>query len=280
MAIPKVTPTQAELDSTKPGGKHRADLHAQKHKDRHGSTTANTTKKQAPQAQEAPSPGRRRARRPPRSPRSRRPANSARPAPTPAPSASPRRPGCSTRAGFGPAPAKRTPTSRMGLVGAVQSLTRPSSARAAARARAGRRGRGPGDRPRGHLGPRPPLVAGPDDPHEDSRWSSGWPLIRHGWFATSEGGVSKQQQMIEPVEPLPRLRASAPSSNSSAWSRSTRRCSQWLNNDENVKGAPNKNSAREMMELFSLGADRGAYTEDDIREQCAGADRLDLRMVL
>jgi uncharacterized protein (DUF1800 family) len=42
---------------------------------------------------------------------------------------------------------------------------------------------------------------------------------------------------------------------------------QWLNGDENVKGAPNENYAREMMELFSLGADRGAYTEDDIREQ-------------
>src|SRR5262249_17858159 len=42
---------------------------------------------------------------------------------------------------------------------------------------------------------------------------------------------------------------------------------QFLNGDENVKGAPNENYAREMMELFSLGADRGAYTEDDIREQ-------------
>ena len=30
MAIPKVTPTQAELDSTKPGGKHRPDKHGKK----------------------------------------------------------------------------------------------------------------------------------------------------------------------------------------------------------------------------------------------------------
>ena len=36
MAIPKVTPTQAELDSTKPGGKHRADKHGRKRDDRHG----------------------------------------------------------------------------------------------------------------------------------------------------------------------------------------------------------------------------------------------------
>ena len=42
---------------------------------------------------------------------------------------------------------------------------------------------------------------------------------------------------------------------------------QWLNGDENTKWAPNENYGREMMELFSLGADRGAYTEDDIREQ-------------
>ncbi len=42
---------------------------------------------------------------------------------------------------------------------------------------------------------------------------------------------------------------------------------QWLNGAENRKCAPNENYAREMMELFSLGADRGAYSEDDIREQ-------------
>ena len=34
----------------------------------------------------------------------------------------------------------------------------------------------------------------------------------------------------------------------------------------NEKDNPNENYAREMMELFSLGADRGAYTEDDVRE--------------
>ena len=34
-----------------------------------------------------------------------------------------------------------------------------------------------------------------------------------------------------------------------------------------MKGRPNENYGREMMELFSLGADRGAYTETDVREQ-------------
>jgi uncharacterized protein (DUF1800 family) len=42
---------------------------------------------------------------------------------------------------------------------------------------------------------------------------------------------------------------------------------QWLDGAENTKSAPNENYAREMMELFSLGADRGAYSEDDVREQ-------------
>jgi Protein of unknown function (DUF1800) len=39
---------------------------------------------------------------------------------------------------------------------------------------------------------------------------------------------------------------------------------QWLDNASNVKGHPNENYAREVMELFSLGV--GNYTETDIRE--------------
>ena len=40
----------------------------------------------------------------------------------------------------------------------------------------------------------------------------------------------------------------------------------WLNLDQNTRRDPNENYARELMELFTLGADRGAYTEDDVRE--------------
>lgn len=39
----------------------------------------------------------------------------------------------------------------------------------------------------------------------------------------------------------------------------------WLDNNENVRGKPNENFAREVMELFTLGVDQG-YTETDIRE--------------
>ena len=38
----------------------------------------------------------------------------------------------------------------------------------------------------------------------------------------------------------------------------------WLDSNANVKGKPNENYARELMELFSLGV--GNYTETDIRE--------------
>jgi uncharacterized protein (DUF1800 family) len=38
----------------------------------------------------------------------------------------------------------------------------------------------------------------------------------------------------------------------------------WLDNNSNVKGKPNENYAREVMELFSLGV--GNYTETDIRQ--------------
>ncbi len=38
----------------------------------------------------------------------------------------------------------------------------------------------------------------------------------------------------------------------------------WLDSNTNVKGRPNENYARELMELFSLGT--GHYTEGDIRE--------------
>jgi hypothetical protein len=39
----------------------------------------------------------------------------------------------------------------------------------------------------------------------------------------------------------------------------------FLDGIDNRKGSPNENYAREVMELFTLGADRGAYTEADVR---------------
>jgi hypothetical protein len=39
---------------------------------------------------------------------------------------------------------------------------------------------------------------------------------------------------------------------------------RWLDNESNVKGKPNENFARELLELFTLG--EGNYTEKDVRE--------------
>ena len=39
---------------------------------------------------------------------------------------------------------------------------------------------------------------------------------------------------------------------------------QFLNNQQNKKGHPNENFARELMELFTIG--RGNYSEQDVKE--------------
>ena len=91
-------------------------------------------------------------------------------------------------------------------------------------------------------------------------------LVFHDWFATSNASVSKQQQMIDQSN---LFRAACFGSFLDLFKAVTvdPAMLQWLNGAENTKQAPNENYGREMMELFSLGADRGAYTEDDIREQ-------------
>ncbi|HVD39604.1 MAG TPA: DUF1800 family protein [Solirubrobacterales bacterium] len=91
-------------------------------------------------------------------------------------------------------------------------------------------------------------------------------LILHDWFATSNANVSTTQQMIDQSN-LFRSRCFGSFLDLFRAVTVDPAMLQWLNGNENYKWAPNENYAREMMELFSLGADRGAYTEDDIREQ-------------
>jgi hypothetical protein len=267
MAIPKVTPSEAELNSTKRGGKHRPDKHGHKHKNRHGKKRKKHHKKHhhkrrhkkhvVPPAAPAPSPS---------------------PAQIAAIAAGESRPPGSyggafglpqanrllSRAGFGPAPGQGAALVGLGLVGAVQSLTRPSGA-------ATLNGPAPTDDDGNPLAPAD--IWG----HDHLWWldrmiRSDQPLVErmalvfHDWFATSEGGVDKAQQMIDQSN---LFRANCFGSFLDLFKAVTidPAMLQWLNGGENVKGAPNENYAREMMELFSLGADRGAYTEDDIREQ-------------
>jgi uncharacterized protein (DUF1800 family) len=91
-------------------------------------------------------------------------------------------------------------------------------------------------------------------------------LIWHDWFATSNLGVASQRLMLDQID---MFRANAFGSFKDLLLDVTQNPAMlvWLNGNQNVKGKPNENYGREMMELFTLGADRGAYTETDVREQ-------------
>ena len=270
MAIPKVTPTQAELDSTKPGGKHRPDKGAHKHKHRHGHKNGHKRRRKKHKKHHhkrrhhkhvivAPLPAAPAPAAPPPPSGEQRPAGS-----FGGTFGVPQAARLLTRAGFGPTPGQAAAVAGMGMVAAVQSLTRPSGAA-------------------NLIGPAPvdddgnPLAPADIWGHDHLWWldrmiRSDQPLVErmalvfHDWFATSEGGVSKAQQMIDQSN---LFRANCFGSFLDLFKAVTidPAMLQWLNGDENDKRAPNENYAREMMELFSLGADRGAYTEDDIREQ-------------
>ena len=168
------------------------------------------------------------------------------------------------RAGFGSVPGQAEALVPLGLVGAVESLTRPTG-------------------PATLTGPAPvedegnPIAPADAWGHDHLWWldrmiRTDQPLVErmalvlHDWFATSNAGVSKQQQMIDQSN---LFRAACFGSFLDLFRAVTidPAMLQWLNGAESTKEEPNENYGREMMELFSLGADRGAYTEDDIREQ-------------
>jgi hypothetical protein len=168
------------------------------------------------------------------------------------------------RAGFGPTPGQAEQLASMGLLNAVHSLTRPSGAAVLS-------------------GPAPvdddgyPIAPADAWGHDHLWWldrmvRSNQPLVErialvfHDWFATSLAGVSKQQQMIDQSN-LFRARGFGSFLDLFRAVTVDPAMLQWLNGHENRKSAPNENYGREMMELFSLGADSGAYTETDIREQ-------------
>ena len=168
------------------------------------------------------------------------------------------------RAGFGAVPGQAEQLASLGLVAAVQSLTRPSG-------------------PATLTGPEPvddqgdPIAPADSWGHDHLWWldrmiRTNQPLVErmalvlHDWFATSTASVSTAQQMIDQSN---LFRAGCFGSFLDLFMGVTidPAMLQWLNGNENRKQAPNENYGREMMELFSLGADRGAYSEDDIREQ-------------
>jgi uncharacterized protein (DUF1800 family) len=167
------------------------------------------------------------------------------------------------RAGFGPKPGQARKLANAGLEAAVASLTRPSG-----------RAQLVGKPPRGQHGqPLDPINVWGDDHcwwldrmvRSDHQLVERMALVWHSWFATSVE-ASDAQLMLRQNQ---MMRAFALGNFHQLLVNVTRDPAMllWLSNVENTKYSPNENYAREVMELFTLGADRGAYTQHDVHEQ-------------
>ena len=90
-------------------------------------------------------------------------------------------------------------------------------------------------------------------------------LIWHSWFATSIE-ASNAALMIRQNKTM---RAHALGNFHELLVNVTRDPAMllWLSGTSNTKYSPNENYGREVMELFTLGADRGAYTQQDVHGQ-------------
>jgi len=166
------------------------------------------------------------------------------------------------RAGFGPRPGEAVQLAGKGLGGAGRSLQNP-----------------PGE----SLSGPPPVdekgrpIAPYDAWGHDGLW---WldrmvrsnrqlvermSLVWHDWFATSDAEVGSPRLMLRQNKLFRRLGLG---SFQTLLIEVTRDPAMllFLSGVQNNKFAPNENYGRELMELFTLGADRG-YSERDVREQ-------------
>src|SRR3954453_16357412 len=167
------------------------------------------------------------------------------------------------RAGFGPRPGDVDAVAQLPLASAVQALTRPPGA---------------------------PTLTGPE-PHDDDGYAlapesaSGhdhlflmdrmvrsdqqlverMALVFHDWFGVSREGVGTNEQMLAHFQ-LFRDKGLGTFKDLLAAVTGVIAMLLFLNGKENTKRNPNENYARELMELYTLGADRGAYSEADVRE--------------
>src|SRR5216684_3654278 len=154
------------------------------------------------------------------------------------------------RAGFGPRPGEATALAAKGLDGAVGSLTHPGPEELV--------GPGPTD-DKGH-------ALSPFDAwgHDHCWWldrmvRTSTPLVErmtlvwHDWFATSNAGVGSQRLMLAQNQ---LFRDHGLGSFKELLLDVTRDPAMllWLNGSDNSRWSPNENYAREMMELFTLGA--------------------------
>lgn len=88
-------------------------------------------------------------------------------------------------------------------------------------------------------------------------------LFWHGHFATSAAKVDRASLMLQQIRTLRSL-AAAPFRDILDAIAKDPAMLIWLDGNNNKKGKPNENFARELFELFSLGI--GNYTEKDIQE--------------
>ena len=163
------------------------------------------------------------------------------------------------RAGFGPKPGQAAELAKLGLRGAIHALTRPKSTRL--------------------VGPDPVVEGAPLAPRDawghDHLW---WldrmvrteaPLVErmtlvwHDWFATSKAG-SNQGLMLR-HNALLRRHALGNFERLTLDVTKDPAMLLWLNGTSNHVWNPNENYARELQELFCLGAGNG-YTERDVRQ--------------
>jgi uncharacterized protein (DUF1800 family) len=165
------------------------------------------------------------------------------------------------RAGFGPQPGQAEALAGQGLLAAVRSLTRPAGAANLV-----------GAAPTADGAPIAPLDAWGHDHlwwldrmvRSDQPLVERMTLIWHDWLASSNADVNSAARMIDQNE---LFRRSALGSFADLLRDVTIDPAMltFLSGIENRRQAPNENYARELMELFTLGADRGAYTETDVR---------------
>ncbi len=166
------------------------------------------------------------------------------------------------RAGFGP---RRGQAEEARQEGAERGRSRADRARTPALRRSPpQRREGPAAGAARCLGPRPSVVARPHgarqpaaDGADDARLAR---LVRH---------LERGRRLAEPDAPaeraLPPLLARLLPTTHAAVTRDPAML-LWLSGTDNTKWSPNENYARELMELFTLGAGRG-YSERDVREQ-------------
>jgi uncharacterized protein (DUF1800 family) len=166
------------------------------------------------------------------------------------------------RAGFGPRPGDAHKLAKLGLDGAVASLTRPSGpAKLIGRPPHNKQGQ-----------PLDPINVWGDDHcwwldrmvRSDQQLTERMTLVWHSWFATSLEASSAQLMLRQNAM----MRARALGNFHDLLTEVTRDPAMllWLSGTSNTKYSPNENYGREVMELFTLGADRG-YSQHDVHEQ-------------